>query len=39
MSRTARPDADLTHYCEWCGQEIVEETQECPALDDGRCRP
>jgi hypothetical protein len=25
--------------CEFCGLEIEEIDQECPALDDGRCRP
>lgn len=25
--------------CEWCGQEIVDADQPCPALDDGRCSP
>ena len=25
--------------CEYCGFEIEEEGQECPALDDGECQP
>jgi hypothetical protein len=25
--------------CEFCGLPIVEEDQDCAALDDGRCRP
>jgi len=25
--------------CEFCGTEITEEEQQCPALEDGRCRP
>jgi hypothetical protein len=37
MSRTAVPDPQLTRICEWCGKEIVEEGQDCPALDDGAC--
>ncbi len=29
----------LTHICEWCGREIQDDTQDCPALHDGRCQP
>jgi predicted Zn-ribbon and HTH transcriptional regulator len=25
--------------CNFCGFEIEEREQDCPALDDGRCRP
>jgi len=25
--------------CNFCGFEIEERDQDCPALDDGRCRP
>jgi len=25
--------------CEFCGLEITEVDQQCPALDDGRCHP
>jgi len=25
--------------CDFCGFEIEEFDQQCPALDDGRCRP
>ncbi|WP_277347279.1 hypothetical protein [Halomicrobium mukohataei] len=26
-------------HCEFCGQTIESEPQDCPALDDGRCQP
>ncbi len=25
--------------CEFCGGYILADEQDCPALDDGRCRP
>jgi len=28
-----------TYICEWCGGVIEHHGQECPALDEGRCRP
>jgi len=30
---------DYLVVCEFCGFEIEERDQPCPALDDGRCRP
>lgn len=33
---TLGPQAEI---CEFCGLPIEEESQTCPALDDGRCRP
>jgi rubrerythrin len=39
----SRPDAagevGRPAICEFCGFEIEEPDQQCPALDDGRCRP
>ncbi|WP_277872157.1 hypothetical protein [Haloplanus aerogenes] len=42
MSRGAR-HVDLsdlpTPCCDFCGGRIEDEGQECPALDEGVCRP
>ncbi len=32
-------DLDAVEICEFCGMPILEEGQDCAALDDGRCRP
>jgi hypothetical protein len=38
-----RPTVDLEDLpnpiCDYCGGEIAEDEQECPALEDGRCAP
>jgi hypothetical protein len=41
MSRSDRPvSADLPPaICEFCGGEIVEDEQPCPARSEGVCRP
>ena len=31
--------SDSRLICEFCGFEITSDTQDCPALDEGRCRP
>lgn len=37
---TAREELLLDPVCcEFCGLEIEESDQDCPALDDGRCQP
>jgi hypothetical protein len=32
-------EAELPLICEFCGGVIDDDEQQCPALDDGRCRP
>jgi hypothetical protein len=33
------PDELPLPVCNFCGFEIEEREQDCPALDNGRCRP
>ena len=37
MSRGVKPVPNPTLVCEWCGAEIEDVDQDCPARDDGRC--
>ncbi|MFB6161768.1 MAG: hypothetical protein ABEJ61_11445 [Haloferacaceae archaeon] len=40
MSRTDRLVDDLPPaVCDYCGEQIVEDEQRCPARDEGVCRP
>ncbi len=39
MSGVIAPDEGLPLICEFCGCVIPEDGRDCPALDDGRCRP
>jgi hypothetical protein len=35
-----RDDGDLPPaVCDFCGEQILEDDQACPALDEGVCRP
>ena len=39
MSSERKSVLDTPLVCDFCGFEIEEVDQECPALEDGRCRP
>jgi len=40
MSQTTRHDGeDWLFICDYCGTPAYSKNDECPALDDGRCRP
>jgi len=39
MSSDAQNADQNPIVCDFCGFEIEEVDQQCPALDDGRCRP
>ena len=39
MSRPQTLKKDGRQICEFCGFRIEDTDQDCPALDNGRCRP